>query len=389
MRLLYLNHNYRYGGTYYRAMPLAEQVAARGHEVTLMTVSREHRWRVTWSNVNGVRVAETPNWGQDNSGEGYGPPDNLFRLSHALTHRYDIIHMFDHKPNATFAGFTGRLQGAKLIADWADWWGGPGGINDVPKRRIPAVGTFEQWWEERSKRWADGVITISTVLRQRAIDLGIAPDRVLYLPTGAAVHRIKPVPLRDARQQLGILLERRIVGFIGMGQGDLEIVMNAIRPLPDVWLMVIGHKNPAVLAQAERLGIADRLWQTGFVPDEQVSLYLSCADIFCLPLSDRAANHGRLPNKFLDYLCAGRPIVACPIGDIGVMMRQHSVGLLADPVEFGVAIERLLTDKSLAATTGQHARLVAETAFAWPQLTTTLIDFYERILSRCRSQRLC
>ncbi len=380
MRLLYLNHNYRFGGTYYRAMPMAEQVAARGHEVTLMTVSREHRWHVTWSNVNGVRMAATPSWGQDNSGEGYGPPDNLFRLSHALAHRYDIIHMFDHKPNATFAGFTGRLRGAKLIADWADWWGGPGGINDVPKRRIPAVGAFEQWWEERSKRWADGVITISTVLRQRAIDLGIAPDRVLYLPTGAAIDRIKPVPLRDARQQLGIPLERRIVGFIGMGQGDLEIVMNAIRPLPDVWLMVIGHKNPAVLAQAERLGVADRLWQTDFVPDAQVSLYLGCADMMCLPLSDRAANRGRLPNKLLDYLAAGRPVVASPVGDIRTILEEHPVGLLAADAEFGQAIQYLLTHNAEATTMAGHARRVAEEVFSWPGLTDRLIDFYTRVL---------
>ncbi len=380
MRLLYLNHNYRFGGTYYRAMPMAEQVAARGHEVTLMTVSREHRWHVTWSNVNGVRMAETPSWGQDNSGEGYGPLDNLFRLSHALTHRYDIIHMFDHKPNATFAGFTGRLRGAKLIADWADWWGGPGGINDVPKRRIPAVGAFEQWWEERSKRWADGVVTISTVLRQRAIDLGIAPDRVLYLPTGAAIDRIQPVPLSDARQQLDIPPERRIVGFIGMGQGDLEIVMNAIRPLPHVWLMVIGHKNPAVLAQAERLGVADRLWQTDFVPDAQVSLYLGCADMMCLPLSDRAANRGRLPNKLLDYLAAGRPVVASPVGDIRTILEEHPVGLLAADTEFGQAIQYLLTHNAEAATMANHARRVAEEVFAWPGLIDRLIDFYTRVL---------
>ena len=63
----------------------------------------------------------------------------------------------------------------------------------MPRRRVPAVGRFEAWWEERSKRWADGVVTISTVLQQRAIDLGCPPDRVLYLPTGAAVDRIRPV----------------------------------------------------------------------------------------------------------------------------------------------------------------------------------------------------
>lgn len=381
MRLLFLNHNYRYGGTYYRAMPMAEQLAARGHHVTLMTVSRKNRWRVVWSIVNGVHLAETPNWGQDNSGEGYGPPDNLYRLSHALSQRYDIIHMFDHKPNATFAGFAGRLRGARLIADWADWWGGPGGINDVPRRRVPAVGTFEQWWEERSKQWADGVVTISTILQQRAIDQGIPSARVLYLPTGAPIERIRPIDRAIARHQLGIPVERPIVGFIGMGQGDLEIVMNAIRPLPEVYLMVIGEKNPAVLAQAQSLGVADRLWQTGFVPDEQVSYYLGCADLMVLPMSDRAANRGRLPNKLLDYLAAGRPTVASPIGDIKTILEQHPVGLLSQDQEFSAAIARLLGDHPLAAALGAHARRVAEEIFSWPRLIPQLLDFYQRILN--------
>lgn len=382
MRLLFLNHNYRDGGTFYRAMPMAEQVAAQGHHVTLMTVSRKNCWRVTWSTVNDVQLVETSNWGQDNSGEGYGLPDNIYRFIHALSHRYDIIHMFDHKPNATIAGLAGRLRGARLIADWADWWGGPGGINDIPKRRVPAVGAFEQWWEEQSKRWADGVVTISTVLQQRAIALGIPPERVLYLPTGAPVERIRPIDRATARLELGIPVEQQIIGFIGMGQGDLEIVMNAIRSLPEVCLMVIGAKNPVVWAQAETIGVADRLWQTGFVPDEQVGLYLACADLMCLPMSDRAANRGRLPNKLLDYMAAGRPTVANPIGDIKTILERHPVGLLAQEHEFGAAIARLLSDRSLADALGAHARYVAEEVFSWRRLTPQLLEFYQQILSK-------
>jgi len=71
MRLVFLNHNYRYGGTYYRAMPMTEQMARRGHRVTLMTVSREHCWKPTWSYVSGVYLAEMPNFGQAYSSEGY------------------------------------------------------------------------------------------------------------------------------------------------------------------------------------------------------------------------------------------------------------------------------------------------------------------------------
>jgi len=120
VRLLYLSHNCRSGGTYYRAMPMAERMALRGHEVTLLTVSREQRLRARWSCANGVRLGELPDLGQSYSGEGYGPLDSLLRMVHALGRRYDIIHRLDHKPNATFGGFAGRLRGARLVADWAD-----------------------------------------------------------------------------------------------------------------------------------------------------------------------------------------------------------------------------------------------------------------------------
>jgi glycosyltransferase involved in cell wall biosynthesis len=381
MRLLFLNHNARYEGTYYRAMPMAEWLVKRGHQVTLMTVSNERCWTSSHSQVNGVHLIETPSYGQEVAG-GYGPLDNGWRILHALRHRYDIIQMFDHKPNATFPGFAGKLRGARLVADWADWWGGPGGINDVPVRRFPVVEKFEGWWEAQSKLWADRIITISTVLRQRAIDLGYPAEHVLYLPTGAALDRIRPMPVAEARQQLGLPPERRIVGFIGMGQGDLELVMSALRQIPGVWLMVIGRKLPAVLEMAHVFGLADRLWQTGYVADEEVALYLACADLMCLPLGDRAANRGRLPNKILDYFAAGRPTVASPVGDIKTFVEQYEAGLLAGDVEaFANSFERLLADASLRERLGRNARQTAETVFNWAVLIEQLETFYRQLCS--------
>lgn len=381
MRLLFLNHNYRYLGTYERAWNLARGLARRGHSVTLLTVSREHRWRPVSSLASGVRIIEMPNLGQNYSGEGYGPLDNLLRCLHAMAHRYDIIHMFDHKPNASFPGFVGRLRGARLIADWADWWGGPGGINDVPKRRVPAIGKFEEWWEIQTKRWADGVVVISTVLRQRALEIGCPPDRVLHIPNGAATDLIQPFPVAEARRRLGVPLERKIVGFLGMGQGDMEIVMPAIRQLPDVWFMVIGPKNLRVRSQAEAFGIADRLWQTDFVPDEELSWYLACADVMCLPLSDRAANRGRLPGKLMYYMAAGRPTVASPVGDVAGLIERYRAGLLAaDSHQFAEALRVLLENAVLREEMGRNARRAAETDLNWERRIDELEAFYQRIL---------
>jgi len=381
MRILLLNHNYRDVGTYYRAAPIAERLAHRGHEVTLLTVSADHRWRAVWSKMNGVCVGELPGIAPFNSTEGYGPLDVFYRMVHACMHRYDIVHMFDHKPNASFPGLPARLRGATLIADWADWWSGPGGINDVPRRRFPIISRFEAWWEVQQKRWADGVVTISTVLRQRALEIGCPAERVVCIPSGAATERIIPLPVHVARQQVNAPAARAILGFIGFSQGDLAIVMEAISKLPGVWLMVIGPEHSHTRALAERFGVADRLWQTGRKIGASVSPYLACADVMVMPMMDTAANRGRLPNKLLDYLAAGRPIVASPVGDVKTIIERFGVGLMASNETFAEAIERLLQDQELRIQMGNAARRVAETEFDWDNLTDRLEAFYQQIRS--------
>ena len=155
--------------------------------------------------------------------------------------------------------------------------------------------------------------------------------------------------------------------------------MDALR-LSGVWLMVISREQPAVREMARRYGLAERLWQTGFVPDEQVGLYLACAEVMVLPLADRAANRGRLPNELLDYLAAG-PTVANPVGDVRAILEEHPVGLLAgDEAAFASALERLLDDGALREELGRSARRVAETVFAWPRLVLRLEEFYRMLL---------
>jgi glycosyltransferase involved in cell wall biosynthesis len=387
MRLLYLNHNYRYGGTYYRAMPMAEALVKLGHEVTLFTVSPVNKWKTTWFMVNGVSLCESPNLGQNSSGEGYGPLDNLVRIVYSLFHRFDIVHMFDHKPNATFGGYAKKFQKTTLVADWADWWGGPGGMNDVPKRRHPVVGRFEERWEIKSKLWADGITVISRVLRERALTLGCDPNRILHLPTGAPLDRIQPIPKEQARRRLGIPMDRKIVGFIGMGQGDLEIVMHGLKALPGVWLMVIGQTNARVLDLASSFGIAGRLWQPGFVPDDLVSYYLGCIDVACLPMTDRAANRGRFPNKLLDYMASGRPMVCSPVGDVKEILEKHKCGLLAADHEFAGTLQDLLGNLQLQKDLEKRARNVASTFFNWSMLAGQLEGFYQNLVERRRPHR--
>lgn len=367
--------------TFNRGRSMAENMVARGHEATLLTLSSEHRWRSQWSVQRGVHIGEMPNWGVSMSGEGYGPPDNLLRILHSLAHRYDIVHMLDHKPSATLAGVIGgRMGGAVLIGDWADWWGGAGGINGNPNRRFPIVGRFEDWWEIKSKIMADGVIAISTPLYRRARKLGVLADRLMLCPNGTEPDLMHSMPLEKARAALGVPAERKMVCFFGMSQSELAWVMRAMQYIPDLWLMVVGKKIAAVLNEGQAMGVADRVWQTGFVSDEDLSMYLSCANLFCMPLRNTQADWGRVPGKLMYYMAAGRPTVSNPIGDGALLIQRYRAGIVANDDEFESAIRRLLDDASLNVEMGANARRAAEGDLSWACWSKELEAFYLRIL---------
>ena len=158
--------------------------------------------------------------------------------------------------------------------------------------------------------------------------------------------------------------------------------MRALQQLPDVELMIIGRKSNFAAELAQTLGVQERLWQTDFVPDDQVEVFLACANVMCLPLTDVSINRGRLPNKLLDYLAAGQAVVASPVGDVRDIVERYRVGLLASTeAEFADSLNRLLTDADLNAACRTQARRTAETVFAWERLGESVETFYHKILA--------
>lgn len=360
---------------------MAEALAARGHDVTLLCVCRERTLKTRWSRAADVLVGETPNLRPEFGATGYGLPDILARLVTAWTGQYDLIHLFDHKPNATLPGFLTRLRrGPALISDWADWWGGaPGALNDRP-HRFPIVHRFEDWWEVRSKLWSDGVTTISRVLRERALAAGCPAERVLYVPTGAPLQRIVPVPKAEARARLGLDPQASILGFVGISQDDLEILFATLQQQPQALLLLIGPIIPSVMEMAESLGVRQRVLTPGRIHGAELNQYLGSTDLLCLPMKDNAYNRGRLPNKLLDYLAAGRAVVACPVGDVADILGPSGAGRLAGQAEFSEAVASLLARPDLAQELGVQARALAETAFNWNDLVPAIEDFYFKTL---------
>lgn len=388
-----LNHNLIRRGTFFRCVQFARCLVQSGFDVTLVTASDQPRLRAQRSldtlaecSDRGVKIIETPRFGSvgDHDG-GWAPVDILFRLGHVIRHRYDIVHAFDHRPNVSVPWFISKCASKGVhLADWADWWCRGGIITS--RRRFGFLDKWEASLEEGIKRVAEGVTVTSRVLEKRALSLGIPPEKILYLPSGADTERIKPLDRAECRAKLNIPQDARVVVFVGHALWDLDFLINAFRlvshSVPDAMLYLVGSewKEMRGVLSAGCSGLPIR--SAGLVSPEELPLHLAVADVHALPLQDTLVNQARGPIKLGDYMASGRPIVTQNVGDTGMLVEREQIGVVTGTTvrEFAEGLSALLTDSARCEQLGRHAREVAEQQYTWKQCTRPLLDFYERFM---------
>ncbi len=386
--LIIVHHPTRKGGAYFRGQGFAKPLARRGHEVWMMTIAPEARLRLVEKPVENFRVVESPDLLSGVGRTGWDPWDTLRRCLWMHGQRFDIIHTVDTRPAVSIPALYGRrVTGAKWVADWTDWWGRGGATSERPGWAIRTfIGPLEQWFEERPKRWADGVIHISRALGERAAGLGVDPQRMLYLPPGADPDAIREQSRAEARQKLGLDQERPYIGYLGnIYQRDADLLFDAVQRMKHqrARLIMIGGGAFRITG-----GIGERLIQTGHVPFAQMLDYLSACDVLALPLSDTIANRGRWPSKINEYVAVGRPTVACAVGDLCDLFEQHEIGLLSppEPDAFAARIDRLLDEPELAQRMGDTARAMARSSYSQDRVAERLEGFYNKVLHNFERQ---
>lgn len=389
-----LNHNVVWrGGTFFRAYHHGRQLAKRGHEVTVLTISPRKCFGFREEMRDGVRVVETPDlfWGRGRSG--WDPWDTVHRIRFVRRESWDLVHAFDSRPAVILPALALQRRGTPLVLDWADWSGRGGTNAERPGRLLNmAVAPLETFFEEAFRTRADGSTVISTALFRRAVALGVEPNTLLHLVHGSDVEGIQPVEQDVARERLRISTGMMVIGHLGVLQPrDAEFLCSAFRivrqKVSDCKLAVIGRHR----CRLDRYRLpSEALVETGPVSHDQLVHYLGTCDILLLPLANSLANRARWPSRVNDYLAAGRPVVATSVGDVAGLIREHHVGMVAEPEveDFAAAVVALLRDRALRTECAMRARLLAETKLAWSVLTDALEDFYLRVLRGRRNGML-
>ncbi|WP_405425503.1 glycosyltransferase [Micromonospora sp. NBC_00617] len=233
---------------------------------------------------------------------------------------------------------------------------------------------------------ADAVVTVSDELArilQRDHKLAKTPLTVLNVPIRGSIGTVSDPP--SVRQACGVADDVPLMvyaGWVAANRG-LGTAVAALPELPDFHLAIVSGRMSAdltaLLAQAESLGVKDRVHVVPYVPQHAVPDYLSTADIGIIPLHHTLNHEISLPTKLAEYLHAGLPVVASDVKTLGAYVTEHGVGEVypaEDVAAFTAAARRAVENR---------AELVARitepilSELSWEEQSAGLLRLYQEI----------
>ncbi len=264
-----------------------------------------------------------------------------------------------------------RLRGIPYVFWQQDVYSDAIGV--IARQRLGQIGALLGWLarrcERRIARDAAAVVTISETFVGQLDAWGVRRGAVHVIPNWAAIDEMPRRPRDTAWAVANGLVDTPVVmyaGTLGLKHNPRAIV-DLARAAPSGtrvlvvsqglgrdWLEAMAHEVPG-------LTLLD------YQPYETLPDMLASADVL-LALLDEDAGRYSVPSKVLNYLCAGRPILALvPMENAAARTVQAAgAGIVVAPGDGDAASEalnRLLSDPSERAKMGAAARDYAERMF--------------------------
>ncbi len=250
--------------------------------------------------------------------------------------RPDLLHAHSPVLNALPALRVGRQLGIPVVyevrAFWEDAAVDHGSTTEGSLRY-----RLTRWLETRALQQAHHVFTICEGLRNDIVARRIPATKVTVIPNAVDIGAFAPGHRPDAalRDRLG-LQGASIIGFIGSfyAYEGLDLLLDALPGIVARWpgarLLLVGGgpQDAALKAQAQSLGLADKVVFAGRVPHEEVQSYYDLVDLLAYPRHSMRLTELVTPLKPLEAMAQGRVLVASDVGGHKELIRHGHTGVL-------------------------------------------------------------
>jgi glycosyltransferase involved in cell wall biosynthesis len=291
--------------------------------------------------------------------------------------RIDVLHAHKFTSNV-WGTLFGRLTGVPVVIAHEHTWSYEGQrLRRLLDREV--IG-----------RGADAFVAVSREDQRKMIEVeGVDPRVTRFVPNG-----IPPLPApedRNIRAELGIPPDAFLAGSVGVlrAQKAFDVLVDAAAiaavDVPQLRVVVAGTgpERDALERRIEERGMRSVVRLLGHRRD--VPTLLSAFDVAVL-----SSDFEGSPLAVMEYMAAGKPIVATSVGGVPDLITHGEHGLLVpkrDPKALAAAIVRLARSPDLRATLGAAARERQAREFDISVTVRAIEDLYEELFLRTRRAR--
>ena len=246
---------------------------------------------------------------------------------------------------------------------------------------IQPTGTLGPSWHRTfamlrgRKRLASITQALVDVLERRH-NIRFKADDVVIAPNGVELERFASLPSTPelARQKLNLPSTPTVMctGHLYTGRGA-DLFLALAKEIPQAHFVWVGGR-PDDIATWKARTQSDNVTFTGFIPNQDLPLYQSAADVLLMPYSrsimgsSGTADSARVasPMKMFEYMAAERAIVTADLPVIREVLKEKNA-VFCEPDDVGrwkVEIEELLADEPRRIALGRHARQDVE-GYTW------------------------
>jgi PEP-CTERM/exosortase A-associated glycosyltransferase len=306
----------------------------------------------------------------------------------------DVIHAHSPVLNAIPAIRVGRRLGVPVVYEIRAFWEDAAvdhGTTSEGSLRYRVTRALETWAIKRVAH----VFTICDGLRQDILARGVPESRVTVIPNAVDVDgfQLSGAPDESLKAGLG-LAGKTVVGFVGSfyAYEGLDLLLEAFPALigrhPDLRLLLVGGgpQDANLKAQAQRLGVADKVIFTGRVPHAQVSRYYDLIDLLVYPRHSMRLTELVTPLKPLEAMAQGRIFAASSVGGHRELIRDGETGRLfaaGDAAALAATVSEMLSDRQHWPAMRQAGRRFVEDVRNWRNSVRNYVAVYDA-LTRAR-----
>ncbi|MCB1866722.1 MAG: glycosyltransferase family 4 protein [Chromatiales bacterium] len=284
---------------------------------------------------------------------------------------FELIDAHYYYPDGVAAAWLGRRLGKPVVitARGTD-------LNLIPRHRIARA---QIRWAERN---AAASITVCEALRDRLIELGGRAQHIHTLSNGVDLQRFRPLDRDALRTALGFTGTTLLsVGHLIERKG-VHLTIDALAQLPDVRLVLVGDgpERERLVAQAARMGVADRVRFEGAQPQSRLVDYYNAADALVL-----ASSREGMANVLLESMACGTPVLASRVWGTPEVVADPAAGRMLDERSARGIVNAVYA--LLAAPPSRAGTRAWAERFDWDTTTTGQIDLFSAIRAQRTWQR--